>query len=167
MSENTFKVIETQEELDKIIQKRLAQKDREVAELYKEYLSPEKAAELKSEYEKRIDEVQKTLENANAKLKDHDKTVSDLTERAQKAESTLLKSKIAHESGIPYELAGRLVGTTEEELKKDAEALASIIKPTQTAPLRTGEVGGHAPENTKNAAMLGLLSQLNGQMRGE
>ena len=31
MSEN-FKVIETQEELDKIIQKRLAQKDREAAE---------------------------------------------------------------------------------------------------------------------------------------
>ena len=51
MSEE-FKVIETQEQLDKIIQKRLAQKDRELADMYKEYLSPEKAAELKSEYEK-------------------------------------------------------------------------------------------------------------------
>ena len=51
MSEN-FKVIETQEELDKIIKSRLAQKDREIAESYKDYLSPEKAEALKADYEK-------------------------------------------------------------------------------------------------------------------
>ena len=45
-----FKVIETQEELDKIIKSRLAQKDREVAESYKDYLSPEKAEALKADY---------------------------------------------------------------------------------------------------------------------
>jgi hypothetical protein len=163
-----FKVIETQEELDKIIQKRLAQKDRELAEMYKEYLSPEKASELKAEYEKRLEEVQKTLESANGKLKDHDKVVSDLTERATKAETSLLKGRIAHEAGLPFEIAGRLMGSNEEELKKDAEALSAIIKPTSTAPLRTTEVkGSHAPATTTDAAMYGLLSSLNEQMRSE
>lgn len=163
-----FKVIETQEQLDKIIQKRLAQKDRELAEMYKEYLSPDKVSELKSEYEKRLDEAQKTLADTNAKLKDHDKVVSDLTERATKAEASLLKGKIAHEAGLPFEIAGRLVGSNEEELKKDAETLSAIIKPTSTAPLRTTEVKSvHAPANTTDAAMYGLLSSLNEQMRSE
>ena len=165
---NEFKVIETQEELDKIIQKRLAQKDRELAEMYKEHLSPEKVTELKAEYEKRLEEVKKALESANSKLKDHDKVVSDLTERATKAETSLLKGKIAHEAGLPLEIAARLVGSTEEELKKDAETLSQIIKPTSTAPLRTTEVAGnHAPATTKDAAMYGLLSQLSEQIRSE
>lgn len=165
--ENTFKVIETQEDLDKIIQKRLAQKDREAAEQYKDFLSPEKAKELRDEYEKRISDIKKTLDDANAKLADHDKVVSDLTQRAQTAETTLLKSRIAHESGLPFELANRLVGSNEEELKKDAETLTAIIKPANTAPLHTGEhKSGSAPEKTtQNAAMLGLLSQINEQMQ--
>lgn len=162
-----FKVIETQEDLDKIIQKRLAQKDREVEEQYKDYLSPEKAKDLKAEYEKRLEEANDLLKAANAKISDHDKVVSDLTQRAQNAEASLLKGKIAHEKGLPFELASRLVGSTEEELTKDAEALSQIIKPSQTAPLHTKEVtSGHAPAQTNaNTALLGMLSQINEQMQ--
>lgn len=168
MSENTFKAIETQEELDSIIKKRLAQKDRELEERYKEFLSPEKAEELKKGYVEEIDNLKKTITDTNEKLKGHDKIVSELTERAQKAETSLLKGKIAHDTGIPYELAGRLMGSNEEELKKDAETLASIIKPSYTAPLRTNDiVGGNTQNTQKNTAMLGLLSQLNEQIRSE
>lgn len=165
--ENTFKVIETQEDLDKIIQKRLAQKDREVAEFFKDYLSPEQASELKADFEKQLSESKKLLEEANSKLADHDKVVSDLTQRAQNAETTLLKSQIAHETGLPFELANRLVGNNAEELKKDAESLTAILRPSQTAPLHTGEhKAGSAPSSTNsNAAMLGLLSQLNEQLQ--
>ena len=159
-----FKVIETQEELDKIIQKRLAQKDRETAETYKDYLSPEKAKELKDSYE---DKLKKSEEDFNA-LKDSltmkDTEISDLTQRALNAESSLLKNKIAHEKGLPLELAGRLVGATQEELEKDAEALSSIIKPTHTAPLHTGDVRGSGSGATDMAAYSGLLSALNEQM---
>ncbi len=165
MSE-TFKIIETQEDLDKIIQKRLAQKDREVAEIYKDYLSPEKAAELKAEYEKKVEDATKALESINAKLADHDKVVSDLTQRAQTAETKLLKGRIAHESGLPYELANRLMGSTEEELKQDAQALTAIIKPSQTAPLHTAEHRGSSAPGKSNAdaAMLNFLQQINEQM---
>ncbi len=165
MSEQ-FKIIETQEDLDKIIQKRLAQKDREIAETYKDFLSPEQAEELRTEYEKKVNDAKKALEDLNAKLADHDKVVSDLTQRAQIAETKLLKSRIAHESGLPFELANRLVGNNEEELKQDAKALTAIIKPTQTAPLHTTDTkGSSAPQKINaDAAMLNFISQINEQM---
>ena len=164
-----FKVIETQEDFDKAIQKRLAQKDRELEEQFKDYLSPEKAKDLKAEYEKRLEEANKLLESANAKLTDHDKIVSDLTQRAQAAETSLLKSKIAIEKGIPIEFASRLMGANEEELSKDADSIAKLFgkAPAATAPLHTNEPAGSrtsAPNNT-NAAMLGFLNQIHEQLQ--
>ena len=45
-----FTPIQTQEEFDKAIKGRLAQKDREAEERYKDYLSPDKVSELKADY---------------------------------------------------------------------------------------------------------------------
>ena len=124
-----FKVIETQEDFDKAIKKRLDQKDRELAEKYKEYLAPNDVETMKSEYEKKLEDANKALKEAKEKLAGHDQIVSELTTRATTAESDLLKSRIAHESGVPFELAGRLVGSNEEELKADAEKFASYLSP--------------------------------------
>ena len=126
MSEN-FKVIETQEELDKIIKSRLAQKDREIAESYKDYLSPEKAEALKADYEKKLEEANKNLKDAQDKLKTFDSTVSELTKRAETAEVSLMKNKVAIENKLPIELADRLIGANEDELKADAEKLSGIL----------------------------------------
>jgi hypothetical protein len=51
-----FKPIETQEDFDKIIQKRLEQKEREVLERFKDYSSPDDVAALKADFEKKIKE---------------------------------------------------------------------------------------------------------------
>lgn len=159
-----FKVIETQEEFDKAIKSRLAQKDRELAEQYKEYLSPEQAEELKADLKKQLDEANDLVAKAKETLAEKDKTVSELEARATKAESDLLKQKVAHANKLPLELAGRLIGTTEEELSKDAESLAALLKPTSTPPLRTSE-GGIGGNNTNNGAQyMGLLASLNEQM---
>lgn len=163
--ENEFKVIETQEELNKIIQKRLAQKDKEFAESIKGYLKPEEVEDLKVDYEKQLSESKKALEEAEAKLKEHNTEVSDLKEKAAAAETKLLKSKIAHETGLPFELAERIVGNTEEELKQDAENLKAIIAPSRLAPLATRDTGTAAPRTTNtDPSMLALLGQLNEQM---
>ena len=77
-----FKVIETQDELDKIIKGRLAQKDREVAEQYKDYLSPDDAKAMKADYEKQIEDAKKLVTEAQEKLKTYDDTVTQLTKRA-------------------------------------------------------------------------------------
>lgn len=65
--------------------------------------------------------------------------------------------RIAHENGIPYELANKLSGDTEEAIKKDAETFAKFIGKKQTAPL------GHTEHNHvdgKNAAYKSLLASL-------
>ena len=53
-----FTPITTQEEFDKAIQKRLAQKEREVTENFKEYMSPDNVKELRAEFERKIKEAQ-------------------------------------------------------------------------------------------------------------
>ena len=155
-----FKVIETQEELDKIIKKRLEQKDREVAEQYKDFLSPDDAKAMKADYEKQI-------QDAQDKLKTFDETVSTLTKRADTAEVSLLKNKVAIETNVPFKLASRLIGTTEEELTADA---LSFMEGLGTKPSGGSEpplhIGGTTPRyaNTYDAAMAEFASQITADM---
>ena len=155
-----FKVIETQEELDKIIKKRLEQKDREVAEQYKDFLSPDDVKAMKADYERQIQEAQ-------GKLKTLDETVSTLTKRAETAEVSLLKNKVAIENNVPIKLASRLIGTTEEELKADA---LSFMEGLGTKPSGGSEpplhIGSNVPKATNNydAAMAEFASQITADM---
>lgn len=157
-----FKVIETQEELDKIIKGRLAQKDREVAEQYKDYLSPEDVQAMKADYEKQIQDANKLVTDAQEKLTTFDNTVSELTKRAETAEVSLLKNKVAIENNVPIKLADRLVGTTEEELKADAESFLAGLgtKPSGNQPPK---YLGNPNANTSNnydAAMAEFATQI-------
>ena len=167
MSEE-FKVIETQEDFDKAIQKRLARADREMQEKYQDYLAPDKVEELKQEYEKKIQKAEEDLNAANEKIAGHDQIVADLTTRATTAENKLLKGRIANDAGIPLELAARLVGNNEEELKKDAEQLASYLVPKAAPPLRSSDpAGGATGTQAKiNSDMATMLSQINQQFNG-
>lgn len=155
-----FTPIQTQEEFDKAIKGRLAQKDRELEEKYKEYLSPEKVSELKKDYEKKLVDSTDLVKEAQEKLKTFDTTVSELTKRAETAEKTILKTKIAYDHKLPMELANRLVGETEEELSKDAESLSKIVSTGQTPPPYTREVNRTGGSSSSDAAMLNLLTQL-------
>lgn len=163
-----FKVIETQEELDKIIKKRLEQKDREVAETYKDYLSPDDVKAMKADYEKQIQDANKLVEDAKVKLQTFDETVSKLTKRAEAAEVSNLKTKVAIDNNVPIKLASRLVGTTEEELKADAqlllEGLGTNSSGSSTPPLHLGGQGG-SQANTFDAAMAQFATQLTANMQ--
>lgn len=157
-----FTPIQTQEDFDKAIKSRLAQKDRELAEKFKDYLSPEQAAELKADYEKKLGELNGSIKEAQEKLKTFDTTVSELTKRAETAEKTVMKSRIASQHKLPVELADRLVGETEDELNKDAESLAKYVGTSSTPPLHTRETLTGAAGST-DAAFLNLLGQLTGK----
>lgn len=156
-----FKVIETQEELDKIIKKRLEQKDREVAEAYKDYLSPDDVKTMKADYEKKIQDANKLVADAKVKLDAFDETVSNLTKRAEKAEISNLKTKVAIDNNVPVKLASRLVGTTEEELVADAKTLLEGIG-TGSAGAPPIHIGGQGtPQtNTLDAAMAQFATQI-------
>lgn len=105
----------TQEQLDKILQERLAKEQAK----YGDYNDLKAKA---SEFDK-IAESQKT---ATQKLED----------RATKAEGKIpelevkvLRYEVAAEKGIPLNLAHRLHGATKEEMGKDADELLKVLKP--------------------------------------
>ena len=59
---------------------------------------------------------------------------------------------------LPTEMASRLQGSTEEELRADAKTLAELVSTNKTVvlPLHGGSTGG---STDKNAAVKELLSQ--------
>lgn len=150
-----FKVIETQEDFDKAIKARLSQKDRELAEKYKDFLSPEDAAAMKVGFENDLKEANKKVAEAQEKLASYDETVSNLTQRAETAENLLLKNKVAYENKLPIELSERLIGKTEEELKADAEKLSAAIKPQSAGapPAYTGTQKASSGNNYQSGLM--------------
>ena len=115
---------------------------------------------MKADYEKQIQDAQE-------KLKTFDETVSQLTKRAETAEVSLLKNKVAIENNVPIKLASRLIGTTEEELKADAlnfmEGLGTKPSGGSEPPLH---IGGAMPKsaNTYDAAMAEFASQITAGM---
>jgi len=161
-----FKVIETQEEFDKAIQSRLKQKDREVADKYKDYLSPDDVTALKADYDKQLQEANKLVKETQDKLSTFDETVSNLTKRAEAAEKQVLKNRVAYENKLPIELSERLIGNTEEELKADAEKLSGIIKPNNAPPLYTGTQTSQSG-NTLEAGMAEVLASINAQFANQ
>lgn len=160
-----FTPIETQEDFDKAIKARLAQKDRELADKYKDYLSPEKAEAMKADFMKQLEDANKLAKDAEEKLKNFDSTVSELTKRAESAETSLLKNKVAYENKLPIELANRLIGSTEEELKKDAESLSGIIRPQGAPPMYTGNQINGSSANNFEAGMAEFLGAVNASMQ--
>lgn len=67
-------------------------------------------------------------------------TVDELTEELNTTKLSNLKPRITLENGLPYNIAGRLVGEDEETLLNDAKKMAELIQPQQlTAPLKSME----------------------------
>ena len=154
-----FTPIMTQEELDKVIGPRLKRERETVAKEYEERLS-----QITSEsegYKSQVGELTGKLEEVNNKVKEFDVQVAGLNKEISGYKSASLKSKIAHEAGLPYEMASRLSGESEEDIRKDADALKAIIgNGKRVAPSRSSE--GAAEDETK-AAMRQVVKNLNGK----
>lgn len=80
-----------------------------------------------------------TLENSLKEFEGYEDKLAEKDNKIKEYELKNLKYRIANENGIPLELASKLSGETEEDLKKDAETLSSFITRKQTLPLRTTE----------------------------
>ena len=101
------------------------------------YTSPEDLQTMKNNYESQLE----TIRNENTSLK-----------------ASQLRSKVANEFKLPTEMASRLQGSTEEELRADAKTLAELVSTNKTVvlPLHGESTGG---STDKNAAVKELLSQ--------
>ena len=146
-----FKAIETQEALDAIIKDRIERAKKsaadETAKKFEGWLSPD-------DVKKHTDQIAALTE----KLKERDTQIADLTARNSAYEIASVKARIAHETGLPYELADRLSGTTEEEIRKDADALSKFAVHPQPTPGFSPET---PPASSADAAFRALAHDLN------
>ena len=152
-----FKPITTQAEFDAAIGERLK---RERETLSKKYGDYDDLKTKVADYEKQIGKLTRAAEDAAKKYAGYDKDLADLQAKVKGYETDSVKTRIAHEAGLPYELAGRLTGEDEAAIRKDAEALAKLLggQNRKAPPLRDTEPAGDG----KKAAMRAFSAQLVG-----
>ncbi len=158
-----FKVIESQEQLDGIIKERLERAEKKWTEKYNGYLSPEEVKAKTEELQKQIEELGNSLTGANDKAKADAESIAGLEAKVKGYETASVKSRIAHEVGIPYELANKLSGETEDDIRKDAEALKPFVTQKAVPPLRNPE----APEASSGDATRDSMMKLVQNMKKE
>lgn len=150
-----FTPIVSQEQFDAAIGERIK---RERDTLTKRYGDYEELREKVSTYEKRLGEMSASMEESSKKYAGYDKTIEELNSKVKGYETGSVKLRIAHEECIPYELASRLCGETEDDIRKDARSIAGLIqKQEQSAPLKSYEPTG---VNAKTAALKSLTENL-------
>lgn len=150
-----FKTIETQEEFDAAIKARLDRNTKTVADevkkSYEGYLSPDEAKKLTEQ----VDSLTKALTEKET-------AITDLTAKNKAYETASVKARIAHEKGLPYELAERLSGETEQDISADADKLAQFVSAGKTpAPLYNPQ-GNAGAKGTAEAAYMSMLGELSG-----
>lgn len=132
-----FKIIETQEQFDAMVKDRITRAERAAAEKYSDYDTIKgQNTDLTNQIAQLTEQIKKQTETING----NKTVVDDLTAKVQAYETASVKTKIALELGIPYQMAERLAGTDEESIRKDAEAMVKLIgaqKPV--APIGSNE----------------------------
>lgn len=141
----SFKAIETQEEFDRIITDRLSRQkegfDKQLGEF-------DQLKTAKADLESQVGTLQSTIEQSKAGQEDYTKQISDLTSKVAGYETANLRTRIALQNGLPYDLADRLVGEDEESIKADAERLSSFVAKPHSAPLKNVEPNIQKDENS-------------------
>lgn len=106
-----------------------------------------------STYEQQLKGLQDELDVSKQELG----SVEDLKKEVESYKLKDLKTTIAIQANIPLELASRLSGSTEEEIKADAENMAGFVNKKQPLPLKPTE----PPVDDKDAGLKSMLKNMN------
>lgn len=91
----------------------------------------------------------------------HAATIAELQKKVKGYETTALKQRIAKEKGIPFDMADRLTGETEKDIRADAESMAGALRSYKgAAPLADHQQP--AEDDNRNR-----LRRMLGKMKGE
>ena len=151
----TFKVIETQEQLDEVIKERIERAKKSVAEGYADYEDLKKA---KSGLEKQVADLTEQAKKKDEQDKENEQILADLKAQVHEYEMSSAKTKIALEEGLPFELANKLTGEDEDAIRADAQNMAKFVQQKQTAPIGSPEPASDA--DPKTAAWMSLSKEL-------
>lgn len=126
----------SQADVDRIVADRLKREKEKYAD-YEELKG--KAEKLKD-----IEAAQMTeQEKAQAKIAELEARNAETEAKVRAMEITRLRSKLLADEGLPADLADRVRGETEEEIKADLESLKAIVKPKNIG-------GGGVPQASKD-----------------
>jgi len=147
----------TQEEVDALIGERLSrQKEKltnEYNDRYSDYEEVKSAFETsKTEHASQIEQLTNSLNEAKEKLTGTDQTISELNSKIATYETDSVKTRVAMELGIPYKMASRINGATEEEIREDALEMAKMF--TKSQPMAT-------PGDNESDGVLAAFKKLN------
>lgn len=155
-----FKPITTQEEFDAAISGRLNRQKETLAAQWN--TEREKLAGKVTEYEKQIGTLNQSIEDSAQKYADQGKTLAQLQAQVKGYETASLKARIAHETGLPFELASRLSGEKEDDIRADAQALAKLVTKPAAPPL------AYTDREEKDPTRAGLIDALhNMNLKGD
>lgn len=151
-----FEPITSQEQLNKIIGDRIKQAKENAEKKYADY--DDLKAKV-SDYEKQIGDLSRSLDDASKQISGFEAERDELNSRISAYETSSVKMRIARETGIPYELADRLSGDSEEAIREDAKNFSQYVSRTNSAPplKDTETTGGQSTVYTQ------LLSGLKGE----
>jgi hypothetical protein len=126
------KPIFTQDDVNRIVRDRLNEEKRKAAEAVEagKKAAEEKRLKEQGEWKLLAEQKDERIKELEAALKDRDRQV--------------LLNKVAVEEKLPADLASRLVGETEEEIREDAKRLAKHIAPPKPPQL---DLPGSGPLN--------------------
>ena len=155
MSEE-FKAITTQEEFDKAIADRLSRQKESILKKYEGFDELQKENEsLKTQ----LGEANKALDKSNKDIEGFNSQIEELNGKVGQYELSKMKTTIALQNGIPYDLAGRLQGEDEASILEDAKSLATFIgQKDPVAPLASTEPKGVGGEDSAYKALLENLN---------
>ena len=140
-----FVPINTQEEFNAAIGARLQRERQTVMAQYADY-----------------DDLKAKVGNLETQVSTLTGEKEALEKKVKGHETNSVKMRIAQELGIPNAMAERLAGESEEDIRKDAEAMAAIFKTVQgPAPLYNPNT--QPPADNTNAAMAEMLHSLRGE----
>ena len=132
-----FTPIETQEQFDAMIKDRIARVEKSAAEKYSDY---DAIKAQNQELANQIAQLTEQLRQQTETIDGNKSIVEDLTAKVHGYETASVKTKIALELGIPYQMADRLSGNDEEEIREDAKSMIGFINSSKpVAPLGSGE----------------------------
>lgn len=145
-----FTAITTQEEFDARLGERLRRErekvTKEVEEQYKGFVS-------KEDHEKAVNDL-------NGKLQAKTDEVNVLNVKVRTYENDSVKTRVAHEVGLPYGMASRLSGEDEKAIRADAESLVKLMGIGKGgAPAAITEPLGSGGEKAAYQALLNTMKQ--------
>lgn len=152
-----FTPIETQEELDRIIGQRLEREKESTAKKYGDYDDLKKQ---NKEYQKQVSDLSAELKKYEEGSAETSSQISELEAKVKMYETDSVKTRIALEAGLPYGMARRLAGETEDEIREDAKSLVNLIGSQQVNTPEQNDDLSKKGESSDKLAYRELLTKI-------